>query len=171
MSLQAACADCSSSLGDFNYELDNTYCYLLDYVVCSRYITVNENASWSLRSRLTPYLSRLIPANQHNVYEEDSEGDIFLQLCDLLLLFRRREQAIEGKGHGEMLGHFVALVTEQFSHSVSNVKRYKTLLDNRAWLHQALTYTQYTFRRQRFRVHHFTLAASQHIDDQSPIIP
>jgi hypothetical protein len=108
---------------------------------------------------------RLIRANQHDVYEPDSEGDILIQLDSIFDDFLAKEAALKGKGHGDRLGRFVKHIESEMGQSIKEPKRYLQLLSNPVWRNQAIIYTSYAFGRQAFKVYHFTNAAGQFMDE------
>jgi hypothetical protein len=116
-------------------------------------------------NQLDDHYYRLIRANQHDVYEPDSQGDIFMQLDSIYDAFVAKEEALKGKGHGDKGDRFEAHVKLELDRSVPDLKRYMQLLSSPTWRAQAAKYVQYAFGRQAFRVYHFTLAASQYMDE------
>src|SRR5690349_15012330 len=76
---------------------------------------------------------RIVRANEHNAYQPDSEGDIFLLLDNIWDAFVKKERAVRTKGHGTHLERFEAHVKEELARVIPNLKRYQQLLSNKAW--------------------------------------
>lgn len=106
----------------------------------------------------------LVRANQHDVYEPDSEGTIFLQLDTIFDKYAAQEH-VQGRQPGTKQSRFEAFAQDELGQAISNAPRYYQILNDPVWRGEARKYCGYAFGRQAFKVYHFTLAAGQFMNE------
>ena len=96
-------------------------------------------------------------ANKLDVYQPDSEGDVFLQLLGLWPKWLEEEERKQNhKEFPQIDARWQNFVTKSMCTHTKNVKRYRQLLDDTVWRGLAEHWCQYASGRATFRAHQFT---------------
>lgn len=111
---------------------------------------------------------RHIRINQTDVFQPDSDGDLYLQLDSIYDEFVAREakqkhdKTISKKPRPTRWEDFCR---ERFNRNIPDSRRFLTLLNNPFWREFARKFCAYDFGREVFKAHHLTAAVGHRLDE------